>query len=177
MSTSHHPKLDIFLQLVTSVATIIASFVLPPPGHSLAPQWIDWKHAWVFIAALLIGLMWHRLANFRDHWPFLLGASFVLFLIYTFLLMLWTCELEQGRVVIGADGALLPAGKQFLAQTGNDSCQNLLLNFASDPRVVYASSSLYGHEVLLGGMYVVLATMLSVCVVLLEHKLTQDVSA
>jgi hypothetical protein len=172
MSTKPHPKLDLFLAITTSVMLVIASFVIPPPSHVLGRHYLDWQHGAVFIAALLIGLLWHRLGTMRHLWPYLLGASFVLFLTYRFLLLLWTCELEQGRVVIGSKLSL--AAENALQRTGNKSCRNLLESFASDPSVVYDPTWLYGHEVLLGGIYIALASIFCVCVVLLEHTFANN---
>ncbi len=139
--------------LAVAVAAAFTPLIYQPPGHALQGSPLDWKLlATIAIAFIILARARWFARNSRPVTTigaFALGV--VLLVTYFYLSQLWSCEVGQGRVVIGA--SLKPDAAAVLAKTPSATCTQLLLNFASDPRLVYEESAIYFRETVLGVLY------------------------
>lgn len=144
--------------VAVAVAAISMPLIYPPPGHALGGSALDWKLlATIAIAVIVLARFASNSSRVTIIGAFILGVALVI--AYFYLSQLWSCEVGQGRVVIGS--SLKSDAAAVLARTPSVTCTELLLNFASDPRRVYEESAIYFRETVLGVLYVAMIVAIS----------------
>src|SRR5207302_4453936 len=116
------------------LAAFVVVFFIMFRGVALSRSFSSWGAAAVFVAAVVLLYSYYRAT---------LG---------------WTCTLGNGPVVIGS--IYKPAAARYMLEHPDSTCADLLESFASDPLRAYDESTVYGHEIALGALFVLTTALL-----------------
>lgn len=151
---------DWALKAAEVLGTSVCALAIPPPSSSLVGSLLEWPRIVVFVLAIFLLLKSHTVGRQIGVAVALFAFGLLCLVAYFFALSAWSCQLEQGRVVIGQ--GYTPAGAKYLAENPNSTCVDLLVSFASDPHRVYEGIAI--HEVVMGVVYVAMIVTLSMTI-------------
>jgi hypothetical protein len=157
-------------QSMVWIAGSIAAFLLPPPIGS-SEQIRVWVRFGQFIITVIIGMLllgalrW-KTKDYVARWAAFAMLSLTLataaFVTYQFLVIRWTANYNQQRVVIG--DVLTPWGKEFQKEHSDFTPEDLVMSASGKTDQVWDRRSLEQRRLILAILYVIALPIFTVCI-------------
>lgn len=161
-------KWDLTKRSIAAVVVGLTAAIGAPPAQSLSGHPIEWPYIAALFATATVLFLWRSFGR----GDYLLGGTmfigFILLLFYVYIRLQWSCELEQGWVIVGE--RLTAAATELKGRAPNSTCRDFLENFASDPRRVYEQSELNYRYVVLGGLYLITMIVLVISLLWVSRR-------
>ena len=163
----------LLIQATAWVATVIASFVLPPPVGTAAETRV-WVRFVQFIITIFIGLLallalrWSKKKHILP-WA-AASASFlflgtICFFTYQIFATRWTTSYDKDRVLIGDTYTRQAA--EYVRANPTLTPSDLIMHYGGSADKIWTIESINQRRIIIAGIYVITMPLFTVCIITL----------